>query len=85
MKRHLCRVMESDDNKGSLGISICPRVSREEREKYIKIEQAAQRMHGKKQKVQSHGSSTFGGYTTLIKSSNQVGVLKRTTHKACYL
>jgi hypothetical protein len=34
------------------------------REKYIRIEQAAQKMHGKKQKVQSHGSSAFGGYTS---------------------
>ena len=57
-------MMESDDNKGSLGISVVPRISLEEREKYIRIKQAAQRMHGKKQKVQSHGSSTFGGYTS---------------------
>lgn len=64
VRRHLCGVMESDDNKGSLGVSVCPRVSQEERQKYITIEQAPQRMCGKKQKVQSHGSSKFGGYTS---------------------
>jgi hypothetical protein len=52
-RRHLCGVMESDDNKGSIGIIVCPKISKEQREKYIKIEEAAQKMYGKKQKLQS--------------------------------
>lgn len=45
--RHLCGVLESDDNKGAIEISICPKVSKEDRQNYVKIEEAAQRMHGK--------------------------------------
>ena len=51
VRRHLCGVMESDDNKGSLGINVCPNISKEQRQIYIKIEEAAQRKHGKKTKV----------------------------------
>jgi hypothetical protein len=63
VRRHLCGVLESDDNKGDIGISICPKLSKEEREKYIKIEEVAQGMHGKKQKVQYDASSRFSGTT----------------------
>jgi hypothetical protein len=49
--RHLCGVMESDDNKGAIGISVFPKISKEERQKYIKIENVAQRKHGRKQKL----------------------------------
>jgi hypothetical protein len=62
--RHLYGVMETDDNKGAIGISICPKISKEGRQKYIKIEEVAQRKHGKKQKIQSNGSSKFGGNTS---------------------
>jgi hypothetical protein len=41
VKRHLCGVMESDYNKGSIGINVFPNISMEERQKYIKIEEAA--------------------------------------------
>jgi hypothetical protein len=51
VRRHLCGVMESDDNKGSLGINVFPNISKEQRQIYIKIEEAAQRKHGKKTKV----------------------------------
>ena len=62
VRRHLCGIMESDDNKGSLGINVCPNISKEQRQIYIKIEEAAQRKHGKKQKLQSDdASSRFGG------------------------
>jgi hypothetical protein len=62
VRRHLCGVMESDDNKGSLGINVCPNISKEQRQIYIKMEEAAQRKHGKKQKLQSDDvSSRFGG------------------------
>jgi hypothetical protein len=47
VSRHLCGVMDSDDKKGGIGITICPRISKEERQKYIKIEKVAQRKHGK--------------------------------------
>jgi hypothetical protein len=63
VRRHLCGVLESNENNGGIGISIFPKVSKEERQKYIKIEDVAQRMHGKKQKVQSDASSRFGGNT----------------------
>jgi hypothetical protein len=36
----------------------------EERQKYIKIEEAAQKNRGKKQKLQSDASSHFGGKTS---------------------
>jgi hypothetical protein len=36
LRRHLCGVMESDDNKGSTRITVCPNISKEQREKYIK-------------------------------------------------
>jgi hypothetical protein len=44
--------MEGDDNKGGIGISVIPKISKEERQKYIKIED-----------LQSDASSRFGGYT----------------------
>jgi hypothetical protein len=31
VRRHICGVMESDDNKGAIGISVCPNISKEER------------------------------------------------------
>jgi hypothetical protein len=52
VRRHLCGVMDSDDKKGAIGITIFPKISKEERQKYIKIEEVAQRKHGKKQKLQ---------------------------------
>jgi hypothetical protein len=62
VRRHLCGVMESNDNKGSLGINVCPNISKEQRQISIRIEEAAQRKHGKKQKFQSDDvSSRFGG------------------------
>jgi hypothetical protein len=64
VRKHLFGVMESDDNKGAIGISVFPKISKEERQKYIKIEEAAQRKHGKKQKLQSDASSRFGGNTS---------------------
>jgi hypothetical protein len=42
VRRHLCGVLKSDKNKGGIGISICPKLSKEERQKYIKIEKVAQ-------------------------------------------
>jgi hypothetical protein len=57
VRRHLCGVMESDYNKGSIGINVCPNISMEERQKYIKIEKVAQKKRGKKQKLQSDASS----------------------------
>jgi hypothetical protein len=65
LRRHLCGVMESDDNKGSTGITNFPNISNEQREKYIKIEEVAQKKYGKKQKLQSDASSRFGGNTSL--------------------
>jgi hypothetical protein len=64
LRRHLCGVMESDDNKGSTGITVCPNISKEQRQKYIKIEETAQKRYGKKQKLQSDASSRFGGNTS---------------------
>jgi hypothetical protein len=64
VRRHLCGVMDSDDRKGAIGITIFPKVSKEERQKYIKIEEAAQKKHGKKQKLHSDASSKFGGTTS---------------------
>jgi hypothetical protein len=62
VRRQLCGTMETDDNKGSLGINVFPNISKEQRQIYIKIEEAAQRKHGKKQKLQSDDvSSRFGG------------------------
>jgi hypothetical protein len=51
LRRHLCGVMESDDNKGSTGITIFPNISKEQRQKYIKIKEVAQKKYGKKQKL----------------------------------
>jgi hypothetical protein len=70
VRRHLCGILESDDNKGSLGINVYPNISKEQRQIYIKLEEAAQRKleeaaqrkHGRKQKLQSDDvSSRFGG------------------------
>jgi hypothetical protein len=49
--------------RGPLGFSIFPKISREERQKYTKIEEAAQRKYGKKQKLHFDASSKFGGNT----------------------
>jgi hypothetical protein len=64
VKRHLCGVMESDYNKGSIGINVFPNISMEERKRYIKIEEVVQKKRGKKQKLQSDASSRFGGNTS---------------------
>ena len=37
VRRHLCGVMDSDDKKGPIGISICPNISMVQRKKYIQI------------------------------------------------
>jgi hypothetical protein len=42
VRRHLCGVMDSDDMKGAIGITVFPKVPKEERQRYIKIEEAAQ-------------------------------------------
>jgi hypothetical protein len=78
VRRHLCGVLESDDNKGAIGISIFPKISKEERQKYIKIEEVAQRMHGKKQKLQSDASSRFGGNTSPSPHGSGTSGSKRT-------
>jgi hypothetical protein len=62
--RHPCGLMDSDDKKGAIGITVCPKMSKEERQKYIKIEEFAQKKHGKKQKLHSDASSKFGGNTS---------------------
>jgi hypothetical protein len=78
VRRHLCCVMESDDNKGSLGINVCPNISKEQRQIYIKIEEVAQRKHGKKQKFQSDDvSSRFGG-TSLSPRGSTTHTSRRT-------
>jgi hypothetical protein len=59
VRRHLCGVLNNDDNRGSIGIAICPKITQEQRENYIKIEEAAQRMNTKKQKVQPDASFPF--------------------------
>jgi hypothetical protein len=66
LSRHLFGVMESCiyNNKGSIGITIFPNISKEKRQKYIKIEEVAQKKYGKKQKLQSDASSRFGGNTS---------------------
>jgi hypothetical protein len=48
VRRHLCGVMESDYNKGSIRINVCSNISMEERKKYIKIEEDAQKKCCKK-------------------------------------
>jgi hypothetical protein len=50
VRRHLCEVLNNDDNRGSIGIAICPKITQEQRQNYIKIEEAAQRMNTKKTK-----------------------------------
>jgi hypothetical protein len=47
VRRHLCGVLDNDDNRGSISIAIFPKITQEERENYIKIEEAAQRMNTK--------------------------------------
>ena len=64
VRRHLCGVMDSDDMKGAIGITIFLKLSKEERQKYRKIEEAAQKKHGKKKNLQSNASSKFGGATS---------------------
>jgi hypothetical protein len=48
LSRNICDLMESDDNKGSIGITVIPKISKEQREKYINIEEAAQKSMVKK-------------------------------------
>jgi hypothetical protein len=71
VRRHLCGVLDNDDNRGSIGIAICPKITQEERENYIKIEEAAQRMNTKKQKVQPDASSPFSSSSVGGRSSPQ--------------
>jgi hypothetical protein len=69
VRRHLCGVLDSDDNRGSIGIAIFPKITQEERENYIKIEEVAQRMNTKKQKVQPDASSPFSSSSVGGRSS----------------
>jgi hypothetical protein len=64
VRRHLCGMMEIDDNKGSLGINVFPNISKEQRQIYINLKEDAQRKHGKKQKLQSDDFSSRFGYTS---------------------
>jgi hypothetical protein len=50
--------------RGPLGSQFSVKVSKENKQKHIKIEEDAQTMHGKKQKVQFDESSRFGGNTS---------------------
>jgi hypothetical protein len=78
VKRHICGVMETDYNKGSIGINVCPNISMEERQRYIKVEEAAQKKRGKKQKLQSDASSRFGGNTSPSPHGSGTSGSKRT-------
>jgi hypothetical protein len=69
VRRHLCGVLNNDDNRGSIGIAICPKITQERRENYIKIEEVAQRMNTKKQKVQPDASSPFSSSSVGGRSS----------------
>jgi hypothetical protein len=69
VRKHLCGVLDSDDNRGSIGIAICPKITQEQRENYIKIEEVAQRMNTKKQKVQADASSPFSSSSVGGRSS----------------
>jgi hypothetical protein len=78
VRRHLCGVLDSDDNRGSIGIAICPKITQKEKENYIKIEEVAQRLNTKKQKVQPDASSSFsssslGGRSSLSGSGSGSG------------
>jgi hypothetical protein len=55
--------MDSDDRKGAIGITFFLKMYKEERQKSIKIEEAAEKKHGKKQKLHFDASSKFGGNT----------------------
>jgi hypothetical protein len=48
VRKHIFGAMDSHEKKGGIGIKNCPKISKEERQKYIKIEEVAQRKHGKK-------------------------------------
>jgi hypothetical protein len=39
--------MESDENKGTIGITVGPKISKEQREKYIKMKEFVQKNYGK--------------------------------------
>jgi hypothetical protein len=39
-------MLQSDDNKGPIGIEICTKISKVDREKYIKEEKDAQLKYG---------------------------------------
>jgi hypothetical protein len=69
VRRHFCGVLNNDDNRGSIGIAICPKITQEQRENYIKIEEDAQRMNTKKQKVQPDASSPFSSSSVGGRSS----------------
>jgi len=64
VRKHLCGVMESVVNKRGIVISIYPKISEEERQKCVRIEEATQRKDCKKQKLQSDASSRFGSNTS---------------------
>ena len=70
--------MDSDDKKGAIWITICPKIFKEERQKYIKIEEVAQRKHGKKQKLQFDASSKFVGNTSPSPHSSATSGSRRT-------
>jgi hypothetical protein len=78
VRRHIWGVLDSDDNRGSIGIAIFPKITQEERENYIKIEEAAQRMNTKKQKVQLDASSPFSSSSLGGRSSPSGSGSKRT-------
>ena len=78
VRRHFCGVLESDENKGAIGISIFPKISMEERQKYIKIEEDAEKKHGKKQNIQSDASSQLGGNTSPSPQGSKTSRSRRT-------
>ena len=69
VRRHLCGILSNDDNRGSIGISICHKITQEQRENYIRIEEAAQRINTKKQKVQPDAFSPFSSSSVGGRSS----------------
>jgi hypothetical protein len=78
VRRHLCGALNNDDNRESIGIAICPKITQEQRENYIKIEEVAQRMNTKKQKVQPDASSPFSSSSVGGRSSPNGRGSKRT-------
>jgi hypothetical protein len=78
VRRHLCRVLNNDDNRGSIAIAIFPKITQERRDNDIKTEEVAQIMNTKKQNVQPNASSPFssssiGGRSSPSGSGNGSG------------